>query len=220
VLEAVTACDVSNGGFPYMSAREIDIAGVRVWAQRMTYVGELGWECYVRNDHAAAVWDALLGAGRPLGIRPAGYKAIDSLRLEKGYRYWSTDITPAENPYEAGLGFCVRLEKGEFIGRDALLRIKADGIQRKLCIITLTAPLQDDADLYGGEAVYAGGQVVGRLRSGGWGYTVAKHIGYAYLPLDLSGVGTRFEVEAFGQRCAAEVALDVLYDREGARLRR
>ena len=219
VLEAVTSSDVSTRAFPYMSAREIDIAGARVWAQRVTYVGELGWECYVGNDHAVGVWDALLGAGRPFGIRPAGYKAVDSLRLEKGYRYWSTDLTPAENPYEAGLGFCVRLGKGEFIGREALLRLKADGIQRKLSTVTLTTPLPDDADLYGGEGVYASGQVMGRLRSGGWGYTVAKHIGYVYLPLDLTGVGTRLEVEAFGQRCAAEVAPDVLYDPEGARLR-
>jgi len=219
VLEAVTSSDVSNRAFPYMSAREIDIAGVRVRAQRVTYVGELGWECYVQNDHALGVWDALLGAGRPFGIRPAGYKAVDSLRLEKGYRYWSTDLTPAENPYEAGLGFCVRLGKGEFIGREALRRIKADGSQRKLCTVTLTTPLPDDADLYGGEAVYASGQVKGRLRSGGWGYTVAKHIGYVYLPLDLTGVATRLEVEVFGQRCAAEVSPDVLYDPEGARLR-
>ena len=219
VLEAVTSSDVSNRAFPYMSAREIAIAGVQVWAQRVTYVGELGWECYVRNDDAVGVWDALLGAGRALGIRPAGYKAVDSLRLEKGYRYWSTDLTPAENPYEAGLGFCVRLGKGEFIGREALRRIKADGSQRKLCTVTLTTPLPDDADLYGGEAVYASGQVRGRLRSGGWGYTVGKHIGYVYLPLDLTGVGTRLEVEVFGQRCGAEVAPDVLYDPEGARLR-
>ncbi|PYM52840.1 MAG: hypothetical protein DME16_00065 [Candidatus Rokuibacteriota bacterium] len=219
VLGAVTSSDVSNRAFPYMSAREIDIAGARVWAQRVTYVGELGWECYVRNDDAVGVWDALLGAGRALGIRPAGYKAVDSLRLEKGYRYWSTDLTPAENPYEAGLGFCVRLGKGEFIGREALRRIKADGSQRKLCTVTLTTPLPDDADLYGGEAVYASGQIRGRLRSGGWGYTVGKHIGYVYLPLDLTGVGTRLEVEVFGQRCGAEVAPDVLYDPEGARLR-
>jgi glycine cleavage system aminomethyltransferase T len=190
-----------------------------VWAQRVTYVGELGWECYVRNDHAVEVWDTLLGAGRPFGIRPAGYKAVDSLRLEKGYRYWSTDLTPAENPYEAGLGFCVRLGKGEFIGREALSRLKADGMQRKLCTVVLTTPLPADADLYGGEGVYASGQVMGRLRSGGWGYTVAKHIGYVYLPLELTGVGTPLEVEVFGQRCAANVAPDVLIDPEGARLR-
>jgi len=220
VLQAVTASDVSNAAFPYMSARRIEIAGAPVAAQRVTYVGELGWELYVENAHAVRVWDALLRAGRPLGIEAAGYKAVDSLRLEKGYRYWSTDLTPAENPYEAGLGFCVRLQKGDFVGRDALLRIKTEGLQRKLCTITVTTPLSDDTDLYGGEAVSAGGQVVGRLRSAGWGYTVAKHIGLVYLPPALAATGTPLEVEAFGARFAAEVAADVLYDPTGARLRR
>src|SRR5262249_52903745 len=182
VLQAVTASDVSNGAFPYMSARRIEIAGVPVAAQRVTYVGELGWELYVENSHAVRVWDALLAVGRPVGIEPVGYKAVDSLRLEKGYRYWSTDLTPSENPYEAGLGFCVRLQKGEFMGRDALLRIKDEGIQKKLCTITLTAAIPAGSDLYGGEAVYTGGRVAGRLRSAGWGYTVGKHIGLVYLP--------------------------------------
>jgi 4-methylaminobutanoate oxidase (formaldehyde-forming) len=202
-----------------MSARRIEIAGAAVSAQRVTYVGELGWELYVDNQHAVRVWDALLAAGRPFGIEPVGYKAVDSLRLEKGYRYWSTDLTPAENPYEAGLGFCVRLQKSEFVGREALLRIKAEGVQRKLCAITLAAPMPDESDLYGGEAVYAGGPVVGRLRSAGWGYTVAKHIGLVYLPTALSAIGTALEVEAFGARFAAEVAPDVLYDPGGVRLR-
>src|SRR5213593_1120775 len=121
VLEAVTVRDVSNAAFPYMSAQRIEIAGAAVDAQRVTYVGELGWELYVEGRQAVRVWDSLLAAGRPLGIEPVGYKAVDSLRLEKGYRYWSTDLTPAENPYEAGLGFCVRLQKSDFIGRDALL---------------------------------------------------------------------------------------------------
>ena len=219
VLQAVTSSDVSNAAFPYMSARTIEIAGAAVGAQRVTYVGELGWELYVENGRAAAVWDALAGAGRPLGLEPVGYKAVDSLRLEKGYRYWSTDLTPAENPYEAGLAFCVRLQKGDFVGREALLRIKGEGVQRKLCTITLTAPMADDSDLYGGEAVYAGGRVIGRLRSAGWGYTVARHIGFVYLPPPLWATGTPIEVEAFGARFAAEVAPDVLYDPAGIRLR-
>jgi 4-methylaminobutanoate oxidase (formaldehyde-forming) len=219
VLQAVTASDVSNAAFPYMSARRIAAGGAEVAAQRVTYVGELGWELYVDNAHAVGLWAALSQAGRSFGIEPAGYKAVDSLRLEKGYRYWSSDLTPAENPYEAGLGFCVRLQKGDFIGREALLRIKAAGVQRKLCTITLAAPLPEDADLYGGEAVYADGRVVGRLRSGGWGYTVARHIGLVYLPAALATPGTPLEVEVFGARIAAAVAPDVLYDPAGSRLR-
>jgi glycine cleavage system aminomethyltransferase T len=185
----------------------------------VTYVGELGWELYVETAQAVRVWDALLAAGRPLGIEPVGYKAVDSLRLEKGYRYWSTDLTPADNPYEAGLGFCVRLPKDDFVGRDALVRIRAAGPQRKLGTITLTTPMPVTSELYGGEAVYAGGRVVGRLRSAGWGYTVAKHIGLVYLPPALSALGTPLEVEAFGTRFAAAVAADVLYDPAGVRLR-
>jgi glycine cleavage system T protein len=219
ILQSVTTSDVSNAGFPYMTARWIDVGGVEVGAQRVTYVGELGWELYVDNAHAVRVWDVLLNAGRGLGIAPAGYKAVDSLRLEKGYRYWSSDLTPAENPYEAGLGFCVRLQKGDFIGRETLLRVKAGGIQRKLCTITLAAPLPSDSDLYGGEAVYAEGRLAGRLRSAGWGYTVGKHIGLLYLPSALTTPGTSLEVEAFGVRYAAEVAADVLYDPAGTRLR-
>ncbi|MGH7354346.1 MAG: GcvT family protein [Candidatus Rokuibacteriota bacterium] len=219
VLEAVTTRDVSSRALPYMSAAEIDVAGVAVWAQRVTYVGELGWELYVPAERGLAVWDALLSAGRRFGIRPAGYKAVDSLRLEKGYRYWSTDITPAEDPWEAGLDFCVRLTKGDFIGREALLRLQAAGVRRKLCTLTIEVPLEDDADLYGGEAVYADGGVVGRLRSAGYGHTVAKHIGFVYLPLALATPGTPLEVEAFGRRYAAEVAPDVLYDPQGLRLR-
>jgi 4-methylaminobutanoate oxidase (formaldehyde-forming) len=219
VLQAVTADDVSNAALPYMSARRIEVAGVAVDAQRVTYVGELGWELYAANRDAVAVWDALRSAGRPFAIEPVGYKAVDSLRLEKGYRYWSSDLTPAENPYEAGLGFCVRAQKGDFIGREALLRVKAEGLTRKLCTITLAAAMPDDSELYGGEAVYADGRVVGRLRSAGWGYTVAQHLGLVYLPAGLSALGTPLEVEAFGARFAAEVAPDVLYDPAGARLR-
>jgi glycine cleavage system T protein len=219
VLAVVATGDVSNAAFPYMSARRLPVAGVDVAAQRVTYVGELGWELYVGNAHAVRVWDALLKAGRPFGLQPAGYKAVDSLRLEKGYRYWSTDLTPADNPYEAGLGFCVRLGKGEFIGREALQRIKATGVERKLCTLTLTEPVPLDGDLYGGEAVYAEGRVVGRLRSAGWGYTVGTHIGYVYLPTALATVGTPLAVDVFGQHFAAAVAPDVLYDPTGSRLR-
>ena len=215
VLKAVTPSDVSNVAFPYMTARAIRIGPAEVWAQRVTYVGELGWELYVAPADARLVWDALLAAGRPCGIRPVGYKALESLRLEKGYRYWSTDLTPSENPYEAGVGFCVRLGKGDFIGRDALVRLKAEGVRRKLAIVTVDpAPT-----LYGGEAVYAGGAVVGRLRSGGYGYTVGKNIGLVYLPLELAAVGSPLEVGVFDERFAAEVAPDVLYDSPGARIR-
>jgi 4-methylaminobutanoate oxidase (formaldehyde-forming) len=215
ILQYCTTHDVSNTAFPYMTAQLLDLDGVAVWAQRVTYVGELGWELYVAADDAGRVWDQLLLVGRDVGMRPAGYKAIESLRLEKGYRYWSTDMTPSENPYEAGLGFCVRLGKGDFIGRDALVRIKAEGPARKLATVTVDpAPT-----LYGGEPVYADGAIVGRLRSGGYGYTVEKNIGLVYLPSALAVPGTPLAIEVFGERFRGEVGPDVLYDPAGARLR-
>ncbi|HLF02316.1 MAG TPA: FAD-dependent oxidoreductase [Anaerolineales bacterium] len=216
VLQSVTPADVSNAAFPYMTAQTVEIGENEVWAQRLTYVGELGWELYIHRDCAGEVWEALMQAGQPHGLRPAGYKVLDSLRLEKAYRYWSADITPQENPYEAGLGFCVKLNKGDFIGREALLKIKAEGLRRKLCTITI----DNRALVYGGEPVYAHGAVQGRLRSGGYSYTLGKTIGLVYLPIELARIGTPLEIEAFGERFAAQVAADVLYDPRGERLRR
>jgi 4-methylaminobutanoate oxidase (formaldehyde-forming) len=218
VLGAVSASDLSNAGLPYMSGAPIDLAGVRAWAQRVTYVGELGWELYLAPGDALAAWTRLFEAGRAVDARPVGYKALDSLRLEKGYRYWSSDITPAETPYEAGLGFCVKLDKGDFLGRAALVQARARGLSRRLCTITLGEGGSETV-LYGGEAVYAGRELVGRLRSGGWGYTVGRNIGLVYLPPALAARGTKLGVEVFGARLAAEVAADVLYDPAGARIR-
>src|SRR5262249_18299792 len=185
--------------FPYMTGRLVDLDGVTAWAQRVTYVGELGWEIYVPRAEAGRAWDVLWLAGRERGIRAVGYKALESLRLGKGYRYWSADITPSENPYGAGLGFCVRLQKGDFIGREALVRIKAAGVSRRLSSVTV-AP---EALLYGGEVVYAGGRVVGRLRSAGWGYTGEASIGLGYPPRELARPGAPPAGQAVGARFPA-----------------
>ena len=199
VLAAVSEADLSERRLPlHDRARRSTSAASRCGRSESPTWASWGGSSTSRPCDAVRAWRALLEAGRRHGIRPAGYKALDSLRLEKGYRYWSTDITPAENPYEAGLGFCVRLGKGDFIGRDALVRIKAEGPTRKLCTIVLKDG-DDDVVLYGGEPVYADGAIVGRLRSGGWGYTVGRNIGYVYLPLALDPAGTALEVEALGQ---------------------
>lgn len=216
VLQTVSHSDVSNGAFPYMTARTVEINGVEVWAGRVSYVGELGWELYVAPEQAGQVWDTLLAGGRNFGLQPCGYKVLDSLRLEKGYRYWSADITPTDNPLEAGLGFCVRFDKGDFIGREALLKLKAEGLRQKLCTLIMGGEI---GLLYGGEPVYAGGRIIGRIRSGGYAYSIGQNIGLAYLPLDLAEKDTRLEVEIFGERVGAEVAADVLYDPKGAQLR-
>ena len=217
VLQAVTGNDVSNETFPYMTAQAIMVNNVDVWAQRVSYAGELGWELYVDPEQAVSIWDTLMATGQKFGIQPVGYKALDSLRLEKGYRYWSTDITPNENPYEAGMGFTVRLKSGgDFIGRQALLKTREDGIQRRLCTLTLD---DNTCVIYGGEAVYAKDKLVGRVCSGGYGYTVGKNIALSYLLLELADQGTQVEVEIFGERFLAEVAADGLYDPASEHLR-
>jgi len=217
VLQAVTADDVSRKGLPYMRAKEINIGGAKALAARVTYVGELGWELYVEPRWAVPVWDALWAAGQPHGIIVGGYKVLDSLRLEKGYKYFTADITPLENPYEGGVGFCVNLEKGDFIGRDALMKIRDSELERRLATITIGD--SEYLTIYGGEAVMDGDTTLGRLRSAGYGYTVQKNIGYVYLPMDKSAVGTKLEVEVFGQRVPAEVAPDVLVDPKSEKLK-
>ena len=216
ILQQVTEADVGPGAFPYMTARWVRVGGAEVWAQRVTYVGELGWELYVRPAQALGVWDALWEAGRAWGLRPVGYRAVDSLRLEKGYRYWSVDITPEYTPYESGQGFCVKLDKGAFQGREALVAQKAEGVRRRLCCLVVAEP---QAVALGNEPVWAGERVVGRVTSGGYGYTVGESLAYAYLPVALARVGTALAVEIDGARVAAVVAREPRYDPAGRRIK-
>ena len=218
VLQKVTKDDVSNEVHPYLHTRQININGAKVYAQRVSYVGELGWELYVPYNRAIMVWDMLIEAGKEFDMEVGGYKVLDSLRLEKGYRYYTADITQLDTPYEGGLGFCVNLEKGDFIGRAALLKQKQEGVTRKLCTLVLVDG-DDFTQIYGGEAVYCDGKVLTRVRSGGYGFTVKKNILYAYLPIELSKPGTRFELELIEGRRFAEVTTSVLFDPKGERLR-
>ncbi|RMF39182.1 MAG: aminomethyl transferase family protein, partial [Chloroflexi bacterium] len=218
ILQRVSRDDLSNEGFPYMTARRITVGYVPVLALRVTYVGELGWELYCPMEYGQGLWDTLWEAGEPEGMVPAGYRALDSLRLEKGYRYWSADVTPDDTPFEAGLGFAVRLDKGEFIGREALVRQKAEGIRRKLCCLTLADPT---AVVIGKEPIRLRGsdQVIGWVTSGGYGYTVSQSIAYGYLPVEHAAVGTPLEVEILGERIEAVVAREPLWDPQGERIR-
>ena len=217
VLSKVTQDDVTNEGFPYLTARYIMINGVYVWAQRVSYVGELGWELYIPNNRASMIWDSLREAGEEFEMEVGGYKVLDSLRLEKGYRYYTTDVTPLETPYEAGLGFCVHLDKGDFIGKEALIEKKKNGFATKLCTMVLEG--EEFTQIYGGEAVYHEGKVLTRVRSGGYGYTVKKNILYAYLPIELSKPSSRVEVELIEGKYVVEVTPTVLYDPKGEKLR-
>ena len=216
IVTEVSDDDFSNEAFPYRGARCVTIGSVPVLAIRLSYVGELGWELYVPNDHGADLWDALWEAGRPHGMIAAGTAAFTSMRIEKGYRLWGTDIHTEYNPYEAGLGFAVRPSKGEFIGRDALMKARKAGLRRRLCCMTLDDPA---AVVMGSEPVMAGGQVLGFVTSADYGYSVGRGIAYAYLPVEYSEPGTSLDIVYFNERYAARVVEEPLYDPEGARMR-
>ena len=217
ILQPLTDADLSNDAFPYLTALRIKVGAVPCLALRVTYVGELGWELYCPIERGLELWDTLWQAGTPLGMVAGGYRAIDSMRLEKGYRVWSTDITPEDNPYEAGLGFAVRLGKAvDFIGKDALTKAKADGVTRRLRPLLLE---EGSAIALGGEPVRIGGRVAGRVTSGGYGYTIDRSIAYAYLPSDQAAPGTSAEVQVFGRWVPATVAREPLYDPAGERIR-
>jgi 4-methylaminobutanoate oxidase (formaldehyde-forming) len=218
VLAVVTGSDVSDAAQAYMTAQSIDINGIEILAQRISYVGELGWELYIPAGDAVFVWDRLWQTGQKHGVKGFGYKAVDALRLEKGYLALTSDITAADNPYEARLGFCVKLNAGDFIGREALIRSKARNPRRGL--YTLVIGDEEYLTLYGGEAVVSDGKVISRLRSAGYGHTIKQNIGFAYLPVDTVDGKARLEVEIFGETVAAEVAADILYDPEGSALRK
>jgi 4-methylaminobutanoate oxidase (formaldehyde-forming) len=203
--------------FPYMSMRELAVGDVPVRALRVTFVGELGWELYCPTEYGAGLWRTLWQAGREHGLLAGGYRAIDSLRLEKGYRVWAADITSDETPYEAGLGFCVKKDAA-FIGSKAL-GVSSDArppvADRRLRCLVLEDPR---SVALGNEPVRVDEEVVGRVTSGGYGYTVERSIAYAYVPAAIE-VGASVEVDIFGQWVAGEVAREPLFDPKGERVR-
>jgi 4-methylaminobutanoate oxidase (formaldehyde-forming) len=217
VLQPLTPQDLGNEAFPYMTLRATTIGHVPVRMLRVTYVGELGWEIYCPAEYGLGLWRALWEAGQPHGIVAGGYRAIDSLRLEKGYRVWGADITPDETPYEGGVGFCVKLDKdGGFVGSETLEPAKERGPRALLRCLTLADP---HSIALGNEPVRVGGEIVGRVTSGGYGYTVERSIAYAYLPPEQAEPGTAIEVEIFGRWIEGEVATEPLFDPKGERVR-
>jgi 4-methylaminobutanoate oxidase (formaldehyde-forming) len=168
-------------------------------------------------EYGLRLWDTLWEAGLPEGLVAAGYKAIDSLRLEKGYRYWSSEITPDYNPLEAGLGFAVKFNKSDFIGKEALLKQKEAGITRKLCCLTLS---DSRTIALGKEPIRSkDGQKLGWVAAGGYGYSVEKSIIYAYLPVEFAKTGTEVQVEFLGEMVAAVVCQSPLWDPKGERIK-
>ena len=216
ILQPLTAESLASEDFRYMRARDVAIGPVPCLALRVTYVGELGWELYCPMEFGLRLWDTIWEAGRGHGLVAGGYKAIDSCRLEKGYRVWGADITPEDTPFEAGLGFAVKLDKGEFIGRDALAAAQSEPLERKLACLVLEDPR---SIALGSEPVRVDGEVVGRVTSGGFGYSVERSIAYAYLPEEDAEVGRPVEVEIFGRAIPGEVAAEPLYDPKGGAIR-
>ncbi len=222
ILQAVAEDDLSNAALPFGTARRITVAGCPALALRVTYVGELGWELHIPTDCALTVYQALCDAGTPHGLRDAGYRAIETLRLEKGYRAWGSDIGPDHTPMEAGLGWAVKLKSNiPFLGRKAVAAQAANGVKKLLAGFTVDDP---SVVLLGRETIFRNGRRAGWLSSGGFGHTIGRPIGYGYVR-DPGGVDAghvlsgEYEIEVATERVPARVHLDPLHDPEGARIR-
>ncbi|MFN0316911.1 MAG: FAD-dependent oxidoreductase [Burkholderiales bacterium] len=222
VLSKVTRADLSNGALPFGTCAQIDICGALVRALRVTYVGELGWELHIPVEQAAMVYDRLMAAGKEHGIANAGYRAIESLRLEKAYRAWGSDIGPDHTPLEAGLAWAVKLAKDiPFLGREALLAQRSQPLKKKLACFTVDDP---DIVLLGRETIYRDGERVGWLSSAGWGHTVQENIGFGYVRnagrVDEAMLKTgTYELEVAAERHPCTLHLTPLYDPRGERIR-
>lgn len=203
VLQRLTDNDVSNDAFPFLSARTIEAGGVKTLAIRISYTGELGWELYTSIVDLPKLYDALLEAGKDQGVGDFGTFALNSLRMEKGFRAWGSEMNMDTNPLEAGLGMFIHLDKSvDFVGKKSLQLIKDTGLKRRLTFLTVKTT---DVDPQGNETVWHKNKVVGNTTSGAYGYSVQSSIAYAYLPLHLSAPGTEVEVELLGDRCLATV---------------
>ncbi len=219
ILQRVTDHDLSHGNFPFAHSREITLAGHLLRATRITYVGELGWELYLpittdTRSKGENLWSSIMEAGSQDGLRAAGYRAIESLRLEKGYRAWASEISTETTPWEAGLNFAVDMKKDNFIGKAALLEKKE--ITRKLVAIVFDDIRQVPL---GNEPIRIENKIVGRIKSGGQGYTINKAIGYGYLPRESASPNTFVEVEFFGEWKRGTITAEPLFDPDSSRIR-
>jgi 4-methylaminobutanoate oxidase (formaldehyde-forming) len=220
LMSKVSPNDFSNEAHPFGTAKEIEIGMGLARAHRVTYVGELGWELYVPTEQTAHVFEAIMEAGADTGLKLCGLHALDSCRIEKAFRHFGHDITDEDHVLEAGLGFAVRPDKGDFIGRDAVLRKKDAGLSRRLVQFRLTdaQPL-----LFHNEAIVRDGRIVGTVTSGNYGHHLGGAVGLGYVPSEGESaadvLASRYEIEIAGERFPAEASLKPMYDPKAERVR-
>ena len=215
LLAGLTGADLGNAAFPWMSAREIEVAGVPARALRVSYAGELGWELHHPIDRMAELYDAVMAAGGEFGAADFGLYALDALRMEKAYKAWGLELTTELTPVEGGLERFVDFDS-PFIGRDAVAARARGGVDARLVYLEVDAA---DADAHGNEPVYADGRIVGLTTSGAWGYAVGRSIAFAFVEPDLAAPGTELEIAILDRRCRARVRDEPLHDPGNERLR-
>ncbi len=213
LLQRLTSADISNEGFAFGTCKQFTIGYAPVMSFRVTYVGELGYELYIPTEFAVHVYESLWQAGQDLGLKNAGYRTISSMHLEKGYADWGSELTPEYTPFDAGLGFCVALDKDDFFGKEALAKVKAAGPAWKLCTFTIDTgqPLM----LQGSAPILQGEKVLGVTTSSGYGHTVKKNICYGFIPAELADCKNEFAIESYKKVYTATLEPSrVLYDPE------
>jgi dimethylglycine dehydrogenase len=217
LLRHIIAADLSNAVFPWLAARTIDVLANPTLVLRVNYVGELGWEIHAPMEQLPGIYDALSAAGPHYGLRDFGLYAMESMRLDKCYRGWKTDVETGYSPYEASLDRFVALQKSAFVGREALIPEAERGPAQRF--VPLTLDDEGDADAPSCAPVMLRGEHVGLVTSGGWSFTLNKSVALAYVRSDLATPGTKLEIEIFGERRVATVGREPLYDPENARMR-
>ena len=217
VLARLTDADLSNAAFPWLSARHIHVGLAPVRALRVNFVGDLGWELHHPIEYQHHLYDALTKAGAEFGIGLSGMRAMDSLRIEKSYRMWGQDLTPEYSAFEAGLDRFIHLDKGDFVGRDALVRQRNDGVPQEF--VTVDVHAVEDADPLGNEPLYKDAEMVGRATAGAYGHFVGKSLAIGYVKAGFGAPGTELEIEILGERKPATVIRPSPYDPDNRSLK-
>jgi dimethylglycine dehydrogenase len=216
LLQSLVDADLSTAAFPFMSFRQLDVGMVPAYVGRVSFTGDLGYEIWVTSDYQRALYDLLAGAGKDLGLRHFGGRALNAMRLEKSFGTWAREFRPIYGPFEAGLGRFIDLRKASFIGREAAEAEKAHGGDRRLITLDVRAR---DADAIGDEPIWHAGRVVGWVTSGGYGHSVQKSLALGYVEREVAGESVGFEVELIGERCPAVRLAGPAFDPDGARMR-